>query len=73
MLQRLKEEGIWPAAKAATYKFYYEQMFPVKLYVGLPVYEKLKKTIDDAKAKYKKEHPEEESKHLVREALLRCS
>lgn len=63
VLKRVKEGGSWPVCAAGEWKALYEEMFGEKLVTGSEAYKKLRKTIDNAKLKHKKQYPDDQLEH----------
>ena len=62
MVKRLKESGHFPVVKAGLWRTLYEELYGVKLATKDEAYKKLKKMVENAKTKYKKENPTAERK-----------
>ena len=60
MLKRLQLTGHWPFGRAGEWRTMYEQQYKVRLATTDEAYKKLKRLVENAKAKYKKEHPDAE-------------
>ena len=52
MVERAQELAYWPMVKGAEWKGLYKTMFGEELKPGTEVHKKVKKTIENARAKY---------------------
>ena len=53
----MQQLGHWPKVKGGEWKALYQSMFGEELKPGTEVHRKIKKDIENARAKYHKDHP----------------